>query len=150
MVSSTPGAKSGIWLLSTSSLTPPTSGWQYWEDGWHDDQTLSVSAGPLPPLPRQFTVRATGAAAEKWPKYLGVFTKTQPQRWWNGRPVYVNTEGRLLHLGNADDGWMIGDKLGYRALSGSRAHISPIDEDSWRYYTSSEWKPASVSVIGSD
>ena len=146
-VASTPGAKSGRWLRSRSSQIPPSSGWQYWDDGWQDDLTLTVTHGPLT-LPRQFTVTLTGAAAEKWPSYKGVFDKTL--RWWNGKPVYVNTEGRLLHHGYTDDGWAIASKLGYYALRGSQAHNSPAEEDSWVYWTGSERKPASVKVTGSD
>jgi len=146
---STPGEKSG-WLYNRrSSKTPPSSGW-LWGDGqsWHDDQTLTMTPGPLPPLPRQYKVTLTGAAAVKWPSYQGVFTKTQ--RWWFGRPVYVNTEGRLLHHAPGDNGWVIGDKLGKRALWGSQARHSPTEENSWEYWTGSEYKPASVTVTGSD
>ena len=149
-VSDTLGEKRG-WLRSNPSKTLPTSGWQYADQNknpWQEDLTLTVTPGPLPPLPRQFTVTATGAAAVKWPSYLGVFTRTQ--RWWNGMPVYVNTEGRLLHHGNNDSGWMIGDKLGYKALRGSWARHSPASEDNWRYWTGSEHKPAFVTVTGSD
>ena len=148
-VSNTLGEKRG-WLTNTKpSQTPPYSGWQYAADGsFHADQTLTVAPGPLPPLPKQFMVTAMGAAAEKWPEYLGVFTKTQ--RWWNGRPVYVNTEGELLHHDANEAGWQIGDKLGYSVLKGSRARHSPVDENGWRYWTGSENKPASVTVTGSD
>ena len=72
-VSSTPGKKKG-WLRNPiPSKSLPTSGWQY-TDGksWHDDPTLTISPGPLPPLARQFTVTATGAAAESWPECLGL------------------------------------------------------------------------------
>merc|ERR1712227_59065 len=102
-VGSTPGKKRG-WLRNPNpSKTLPTSGWQY-ADGtgtWPADPTLTVTPGPLPPLARKFTVTATGAAAKKWPESLGVFTRTD--RWWRGRPVYTNTEGRLLHQGNVDN-----------------------------------------------
>ena len=151
-VGPTPGATDG-WLNNPlPSQTVPTFGWKYTPDGegWYDDRTLAVIPGLLT-LPRQFMVTATGAAAEKWPSYLGVFTRTE--RWWLGRPVYVNTEGALLHHGAGGDGWMIGDKIGYSALRGSRARHSPITEDRWSYWTGSESKPASVTVTvktGSD
>ena len=50
------------WLLTSSSgKTPPTSTsrWQFYcrnHKQLHDDPTLKVTSGPLPPLPRQFTV----------------------------------------------------------------------------------------------
>jgi len=147
-VNDTPGEKRG-WLRNPiPSKSLPTSGWQYGDGkSWHDDPTLTISPGPLS-LARQYTVTATGAAAEEWPSYLGVFTRTQ--RWWRGRPVYTNTRGKLLHHGGGDAGWMIGGTLGRRGLTGSRAHHSPEGEDSWRYWTGSEWKPASVTVTASD
>ena len=150
LVWKTHGEKAG-WLYNPrSSQTLPSSGWTY-SDGtgtWPSDQTLTVTPGPLPPLPRQFIVTATGAAAEVCPKCLGVFTKTQ--RWWLGRPVYVNTGGWLLHHGPEDYGWLIGDKLLYGGLRGSRGRHSPAEEDNWKYASYGEWKPASVTVTGSD
>ena len=62
--------------------------------------------------------------------------------------MYVNTVGRLLHHGSDDSSWVIGDKLDYRALRGSQARHSPASEDSWEYWTGSEWKQASVTVTG--
>ena len=147
-VSDTPGARTGILYNTRTSQTPPTSGWK-WGDGesWYFDQTLTVTPGPLPYLPMQFMVTAMGVAAEKFPSFLGVFTRTE--RWWNGMPVYVNTEGRLLHHGNGDLGWMIGDKVGYYALRGSKAHHSPVSENRWCYWTGTRLKLASVTVTGS-
>ena len=127
----------------------PTSEWQYYDydgESWQDDPSLVVTPGPLP---RRFNVTASGAAAEKWPSYLGVFTRTE--RWWQGRPVYTNTGGRLLHYGAyGTDYWVIGDTIGYNALAGSRAHHSPSMERRWAYWTGSEHKPASVTVRGLD
>ena len=129
---------------------PENGHWQYYDgDSWQVDGTLTVSRGPLPPLPRLFTVTATGAEAETRPHCChGVFTRTK--RWWLGRPVYTNTQGELLYHGPGDCGWTIGDTLDRSALRGSRARDSPVTEDSWRYYTGTEWKPASVTVTGSD
>ena len=64
--------------------------------------------------------------------------------------MFVNTQGQLLHHAAGDRGWMIGRKLGTGALRGSQAHHSPASEGSWRYYTESGDKPASVTVTGSD
>ena len=146
-VGSTPGKRRG-WLRNPNpSKTLPTSGWQYAKEGtWQDDPTLTVTPGPLPPLAREFTVTATGAAAKKWPSYQGLFTRTV--RWWAGRPVYTNTEGRFLYHAAGDWGWTIGDTLGKAALRGSQARHSPASEDNWKYWTGSEWKPANVRVTG--
>jgi len=153
-VSFTPGEKAGLLHNPIPSKSMPTSGW-LWSDGksvwsWHDDPTLTVTPGPLPPLAWQFTVTATGAAAKKRPSSLclGVFTRSD--KWWLGRQVYTNTEGMLLYHGPRDWGWRIGGEFGRTPLRGSRAHHSPVSEDSWRYWTGSEWKPASVRVTASD
>ena len=152
----TPGEHYG-WLQNpTPSKTLPTSGWQ-WADGnvgWPDDPSLTITSGPLPPLCTQYTVTATGAAARMWPSSLGVFSRTE--RWWNGRPVFVNNQGQLLHHGHGWSkvdklgyGWIIGTKLGYAALQGYQSHASPISQGRWRYWTGSEYKPADVTVTGS-
>ena len=147
-VSLTPGQRGGLLRNPLPSKALPSRGWQHVNgESWQDDLTLTVNPGPLPSLPRQFTVTATGAVAEVHPAILGVFTKTQ--RWWYGRPVYVNTIGQYLYHGPRDLGWKIGP-LGYAALIGSRARNSPAKEDSWKYWSGSEWKPASVKVTGSD
>ena len=148
-INDTPGEMAGRLLNPSPSKSLPTSGWQYDDpsmEHWQDDPNLTISPGPLPPLARQFTVTATGAAAERFPSYLGVFTRTE--RWWEGRPVY--TQGRLLHHGPNNHGWVIGDALGKIALSGSKAHHSPVSEENWRYWTGSEFLPASVTVTASD
>ena len=144
-VGSTPGQKRGWFYNSSPSKTPPNIGWMF-DDGWswYNDTSITVTPGPLPPLARQFTVTALGAAAEEWPSFLGLFTRTQ--RWWLGRPVYVNTQGRLLHHGHQDKGWVIGPSIASIALRGSRAHHNPASEDSWRYWTGSRYEPVSVTV----
>ena len=151
-VGSKPGRRIG-WLHNPiPSKTLPISGWRY-GDGWgsfHDDPTLTVTPGPLL-LPRQFTVTAPGAPAEVSPppSCLGVFTRTE--RWWYGRPIYVNNRGRLLHHDYGNSGWMIGERLGWRALlMATQSYHSPDGGDSWIYWTGSEWKPVSVTVTGSE
>ena len=151
-VNHTPGQNAG-WLHNPrSSQTPPSSGWQYGDpttDSFKDDQTLTVTPGPLT-LPRQFTVTARGAAAEVCPECQGVFTKTE--RWWHGKPEFVNTKGYFLSHGVNDDGWVIWTKSesNQYSLRGSRGRYSPASEKSWRYWTGSEDKPASVTVTGSN
>ena len=138
-----PGESAG-WLRN---LTASSKGWQ-WVDGkggWHDDPSLTILSGPLTPLSRKYIVKATGAAAETHPSSLGVFTKTE--KWWRGRPVFINTQGQLLYHAAC---WGIGDTFGYAALRGSQSHHSPDTERSWTYWTGSEYKSAFVTVTSSD
>ena len=145
-VGATPGESKG-WLKNPSpSKTLPTSGWQYYDSkAWQDDPSLTITLGPLPPLCSQYNVGVTGAANEKRPSYQGVFTRTD--RWWLGRPVYDNTQGRLLYHGAAADGWVIGSKLGYNVLRGYEgAHVSPVSQSNWKYYVNQHYEPANVTV----
>ena len=150
-VGSIPGGNTSFLLWNTNSTNGklPTGSWVY-NDGetWQYDHSMTVTPGPLPPLPAQFLVTASGAFLGKVSSlsYLGVFNKTE--RWWAGRPVYVNTEGRFLyHI----DSWMIADKLGFYSLRGSKPHHSPADERSWTYlegsWTNYETVEKPVSVI---
>lgn len=151
MVGPTPGEKTSWLSSSIPSKELPTKGWKYFDvksQTWQDDLSLTATPGPLPPLPAQVTVTASGAAAETWPTYLGVFNMTE--RWWSGRPVYVNTHGRFLfHTFH----WMIGNQIGYYVLTGSSmSHQSPVCERSWKYFTGimeqgPDEKPASVKIL---
>ena len=154
VVGHTPGGNI-LWLWNTNFTSEklPTGGWMY-SDGETSqyDPSLTVTPGPLPPLPNQFIVTASGefVGLTNSLKHLGVFDKTE--RWWSGRSVYVNTQGVFLYH---DESWMIADEFGYYVLRGSQFHQSPADERTWTYleetsyagYTSSKVeKPASVSV----
>ena len=115
-----------------------------WHNDWQNDPTLTVTTGPLPSLSSQFTVTASGDAAEDetLESYLGVYNKTE--RWWAGRPVYVNTQGRLLF---AELVWNIGPELGYYALHGSWSHESPAYERKWKKYGENGSKLVSVKIV---
>ena len=82
----------------------------------NDDPSLTIS------------LTATGAAAEMWPDYLGVFTRSE--RCWAGKPVYTNTQGMVLYH-NGDGDWMIGPAL-RRSARGSRNRHSPASGGKWR------------------
>ena len=121
------------------------TGWIYYDgDTWKPDPSLTVTSGSLPPLPSQFTVTASGVLDEIGQSYLGVFNKTE--RWFSGKPVYVNTQGRLLYQNRP--GWAIGDELRYYSIIGSRSYPNPICERSWTYVTDNGIeKPASVKIV---
>ena len=152
-VGPTPGKKG--WMYSNSpSKTPCTGDWWWYStntnsrgdgENWKKDNGLSITHGPLPPMPGQCTLTALGAVAKMYPSYLGLFTKTE--RWWRGKPVYVNTKGALLYHGSNDDGWGISFFLFDSKLKGSRGYLSPDDEDSWRYWTGSQWIPAASVTV---
>jgi len=146
-VSDTPGERSG-WLRNTgSSQTPPinTHTWQYFDPTkktWQENQDVFVTDDFSPMLSEFSVLLSVVAYPEKWKvlgKYLGSFIKTQ--RWWLGRPVYANEEGRLLYHGGDEYGWVIGDRIGTRVvLRGS--DLRAYSTFGWEYYTGSEWKRA--------
>ena len=143
-----PGETLGLLNNPTPSKTVPTRGWRFLDiemEVIRDDPTLTVTPGPLT-LPRQFTVTASGEAALLWSKCLGVFTRTN--RWILGWPMYVNTQGRSMYH-DFTDWWVIGSSsLNSTELEGSGAHHSPTSVWTWRYWTGSELRPASVNVTG--
>ena len=132
------------WIMSKELLN---GDWIYYDGAtWQSDPSLTVTPGPLPPLPSQFTLTDTNTSAEVvvGPSYLGVYNKTD--RWWDGRPVYVNSQGRFLHHGIR---WVIGSKLGVYTMSGNQSHHSPACIRSWTYVTDNliDEEPAPVKIV---
>jgi len=158
VVGSTPGGMTfSMWNINSTNLT--TGDWLVtFNNTWYLDPSIEVTPGSLPPLPSQFIVTASSsgefAKISGSLEYLGVFNKTE--RWWAGRPVYMSSQGRFLYHGLQS--WMIGHKLGYHTLRGSKSYTSPADVKNWTYnevttyggysYSSSEVeKQASVTVL---
>ena len=115
------------------------------KSGWPADTTLVISPGPLSSLCDSLTVSASGPAAEKQPDKLGEFSRTK--MWWNGKPVFRNSQGRLLHQ-SPGQGWSVGVKLALAGLTGSMACHCPTIEENWEYADkeTGQWKPASVKI----
>ena len=164
VVGPSPNGDSGFWMFNFNStnLTTGDGDWFVTFNGTlYFDPSITVTPGPLPPLPSQFIVTASSsgefAKISDSLEDLGVFNKTE--RWWAGRPVYMNTQGHFLY--HSFQSWIIGHKLGYFTLMGSKSYKSPADVKSWTYvetetttyhdgysYTSSNGeKPASVTVL---
>ena len=164
VVGPSPNGDSGFWMynINSTNLATGDGDWFVTFNGTlYFDPSITVTPGPLPPLPSQFIVTASSsgefAKISDSLEDLGVFNKTE--RWWAGRPVYMNTQGHFLY--HSFQSWMIGHKLGYYTLMGSKSYKSPADVKSWTYletetttyhdgysYTSSNGeKPASVTVL---
>ncbi len=145
--------------INSINLTTGDGDWAVaFNDTWYFDPSIIVTSGPLPPLPSQFIVTASSsgefAKISDSLEDLGVFNKTE--RWWAGRPVYVNTNGHFLYHGLQS--WIIGHKLGYQTLRGSKSYKGPADVKNWTYTevttyggysygSSGVEKPASVTVL---
>ena len=104
----------------------------------------NVAPGPLSSLCDSLTVSASGPAAEMWIQCLGKFSRTE--MWWNGKPVFRNRQGWLLHQSAADQGWHVGPKLGDYGLTGSMACDCPGSEKKWTYWDGANDRPASVEI----
>ena len=144
-IGDTPGKKISFLKNLTQSQSIPLDGWMY-SDGkgtWPADTTLVISPGPLSSLCDSLTVSASGPAAEKQPDKLGEFSRTK--MWWNGKPVFTNSQGRLLHQSHAQ-GWIVGPRLGKAGLNGSMAHNCPSREENWTYWDGTKDQPASVKI----
>ena len=141
-VGPTPGKKSGWMYNPTKSKSLPVVGWMYADETWHADTSLVISPGPLT-LCDSLTVFASGPTAEKQPASLGEFSRTE--MWWNGKPVFRNSHGQLLHQSN-NQGWIVGVKLGKVLLAGSMAHHCPGSEKKWTFWDGTNDIPASVKI----
>ena len=130
-VGPTPGRKLGFMHNPTKSLNMPLVGWMY-TDGkgtWHADETLVISPGPLT-LCDSLTVSASGPAAEEQSEKLGEFSRTE--MWWNGKPVFRNSQGRLLKQSSKE--WDVGDNLDKAGLRGSFTCHCPGSDENWTYW----------------
>ena len=143
-VGDAPGVKAGALKNPTKSQSLPLVGWMYSDDKtFHADTTLVISPGPLSSLCDRITVSASGPAAEVQSPKLGEFSRTE--MWWNGRPVFRNSQGQLLKQSGKE--WDVGPNLGRAGLRGSMTHPCPGSEKKWEYAVGREqWKPASVTI----
>ena len=143
-VGDAPGVKAGALKNPTKSQSLPLVGWMYSDDKtFHADTTLVISPGPLSSLCDRITVSASGPAAEVQSPKLGEFSRTE--MWWNGRPVFRNSQGQLLKQSGKE--WDVGPNLGRAGLRGSMTHHCPGSEKKWEYAVGREqWKPASVTI----
>ena len=96
----------------------PTEGWKNFNLGdgkWNDVRTLTITPGPLTPC-RKITITGSGEIATKHDNKLGTFTPTN--RWYYGRPVYINTSGKFLYSQGVYfvPSWVVGDKIGDRGV----------------------------------
>ena len=103
------------------------------DQGWFDN-LMTIKPEPLAPLANSYKVTARkNYATQEWytEKALGQFGRTG--KWWNGRPVFRNGHGWVLHHGLLDHGWMIGKDLGEWHVKGSFSMHDPADRNSWNF-----------------
>ena len=141
--SDTPGDKSG-WLYNpTPSKTLPLSGWWYYDGrSWSSDPSLVITPSPMTSLCDKIMLSFDEPAAQKkWPLCQGEFSRTE--MWWNGRPVFRNSQGQLLHQ-SPEQGWSVGAKLGFACISGSMTHDCPASEKKWKFWDETQYLSAKV------
>ena len=152
-IGNTPGKNSGWLRNATLSDTPPMTGWMYiFKNKWYEDPSLVITSltppwsADLMSLCDTITMAAWGPAAREQTACLGDFYRMR-EMWWNGRPVFRNSFGRLLHQSH-NQGWFVGTEFGKTNLSGFTAYHCPADEKNWEYWDGSkhEHLPAIVKL----
>ena len=152
--SKTKTALTAEWLRNLSlSEEPPLDKWEYATHSplsvWHKDAGLKATQGPLSSLCNTLKVTLFDYAAEKYHDLQGEFVRTE--RWLYGRPVFENSDGRLLfqhndHSANGNDGWAIGWEVGTHYLRGLMAYHCPSHEKSWTYWNGIQMVTANVTI----
>ena len=89
------------------------------------------------------SISATGAAARECPKSFGQFTKLD--RWFNGRPLFVNNKGQYLHVSNGGY-WFVSSELNEPGICSKGAPLCPGDAKNWTYWDGSKHNPASITI----
>ena len=145
-ISSKPGKTEG-WMYNTSkSKTLPLTGWMFW-DGKKgcSDSSIKIQLGPLS-LDLQcgdMEIHLQGAVANKWPKYGGVFIRTD--KHFSGKPVFINEDHQQLH--STDDGdWGIGPEIGKALIKSSSAGLCPAKIKTWSYWTGEVFLPIDSTI----
>ena len=136
------------WLRNTNNEenSVPKYGWQYADKlSWSDDPTLTVTEGGLTNVCSKYSVTGTGLVVDKKPEYLGQFSINDV--WINGRPVYNNTDGKVLQV-CANGVWCMRSSVdrtddGY--IKSVNHPMFPDNATTWKYYASG-WQSASVKV----
>ena len=148
-VSGVPGIEEG-WLKNESkSETVPTTGWKYLDDDgkqWHSDPSIKITPGKLVSVCDTITIKGDWKVVTMQPDSLGTFTRTD--KWFNGKPVFINDKGWYLHSGNGG-GWNVGEKIGKYFIHSKTAPLCPAKAEEWVSWTgqgSGRVKPATISV----
>ena len=147
-----------IYLKNASNHSkPPNNGWMYNNNGTFVlDPVLLLSTEPVPPQECQvITITSTsGASAE----YLGIFTRTD--KYLDGRPVFVNKNGKFLKIISGYSNWGVGDSI-YKAdakVCSASASLCPaakcarsndrpdMDIKSWFYITGARERKEDTTI----
>ena len=106
-----------------TAITVPTSGWQYryGNGSLSKDPTLTITEGGLANMCRQYSVSASGLAAEKFSTFLGEFSFSND--WSYGRPVYDSKDGRRMYVRYSGRWYIHNSTTGEYLLENSLSHI---------------------------
>ena len=113
---------------------------------WCSDPSVKIKFGPQSSEEQcgDVELQLDGEAADKKPKYGGVFTRTG--KYYNGKSVFVNGNGKYLYSSNVGT-WSVGAKIGgYISISSTSAGLCPAQIKTWTYWRGAEDKPAQVTI----
>ena len=148
-VGKNPGTAIGLLKNKQETETIPTTEWCV-DPGflysWKADPAMTITYGPLKNICTIVTISDTGPAAAELSTYLGMFNKTE--QWNYGRPVYINSHGKYLHVFNLNDegNWAVSSEFGKYNMWSTGAQLSPVDSKDWIYWNGSEKKPVNISI----
>ena len=126
--------------------TLPLIGWQFWNDStssWQEDITLTITGARSQCI--AYNVIGQGSVSEEWPSYFGQFVITND--WFNGRPVYKNTNGKVLCVDGSYGDWNIGEDYEDYNIWSVDLPMYPDRVKSWMFYDGTSEQPADISVI---
>ena len=94
---------------------------------------------------KSLKLSATGAAAEKYPFYLGSYEATGEEH--KGAPVYRNSEDRYLYI-YRDGTWRASYKIGY---SGGYKSVDttaqcPTSISQWQDWDDGDWRSGDITA----
>ena len=109
---------------------------------------MEITAGPLTDFCTSITLSAKDSTGVwKWSAGLGLFMRTE--KWFHGRPVYVNSNGKYLHVtrdnNKGDSYWCVGTNIGMMDyIRSTGAPLRAEESRHWVYTYSSRDRGISI------
>ena len=94
---------------------------------------------------KSITLSATGAAAKKWPQFLGSYEATGEEE--DGAPVFRKSDGYYLYR-RKDGTWRAGYEIGYSGAyrSVDTAAECPASISQWQYRDHGVWRSGDITA----
>ena len=140
-----PNVEAGWFLNQNTSSEIPQKGWEYFDNGYWPDSSITISAGEVKPCPA-VDVQVLGAAKDKYPNCChGVFNYTDS--WVTGRAFYRNEDvlDKMLHVGGGGR-WAFAAGYGGGWIKSSDGPLNPADATNWVFWDGTKDSPADIKI----